>query len=938
MKNKIVISALIITVFSVGLFADFDNFTNWGDIPVATEQSPQNISKETLASFTGFEAGRKNGAPTSPSSPLINGEFHTLESDNDVVIVSVPVEFPQKLKPTQTIKINLGSSPLAVGVTLKFALISEKLKRNDFMTYRFERAERPILIRFNGKILYHRNITDGWAEQEIFIPHFFFNDNGNSLEITNEGNLTIAFDYLRVQLATEGQKVFGAFAPNNNLPKYLTQQSKIEFVELSLPTEELENAPFLGNAQAPLDYSAAYSAMGEFFSLGYTKDKKYGEVFNNWAAELSKILKKKKLPYVHLKGDLSKVNDKTTMWFLTRYGYIVGGWICDDERSADILSKYINGVNIVSIDVRDTQRVKTAANAPNTYPRTYLAPVSTKGGRQDRAYGDFMQHYLSVGKNFNPTLIPYFTPQNPLVNQQAIIDNGEDTLTALLQVFMHGGRGVLIDAGDAGKNVLLQGKQQPIWQLYNKAFKLVEGDGILLPMALSLEKHVVRSPLEDCYYVASKNNDNEVTVVVLAGRGDSGREVRAIVPVPWSGAATVTQQNFYIDEIGQSVPTPSSPTTKKINVFAPPKVKGTDIGPLKGVVSYKFETSGFTIIKLERFKSKKSATEKASKVGSKDATLAKAKMFNSLPYKWRYSPLVASTNQSDLVAFATNKISVVGQKGIGKISVSPSKNSQLNCFSAPESFDTNGKKFVMRGDVPIWDDNSIFLMFSGAKRKQRPSYIFNFGIDDYLKGAEGFVFFAQAKPIVNSLSEQLTISKNPVTFAIGSRSKQLLFDVKVDEPNLVFVPYSEILGLMNDPSMIYLAMDSKEQRDIALELNYICAIYENPGEEPKLAVRYDLYEKALYLLVEGDTGKPLNVTFRMKDKFNLGKATPILPHGFTNLKLDVDVERNKYGINIEKLPNNDGKKGDVSKYFPAITGEAPSGRTRVLIKFAAERF
>ncbi|MBQ2282253.1 MAG: hypothetical protein II332_05760, partial [Kiritimatiellae bacterium] len=92
-----------------------------------------------------------------------------------------------------------------------------------------------------------------------------------------------------------------------------------------------------------------------------------------------------------------------------------------------------------------------------------------------------------------------------------------------------------------------------------------------------------------------------------------------------------------------------------------------------------------------------------------------------------------------------------------------------------------------------------------------------------------------------------------------------------------------------------------------------------------------------YVLVEGDTGKPLNVTFRLKDKYTLTKASPIMPHGFTNVKLNMDVEHNKYNIAIDKLPNNDGKKGDVSKYFPAISGEAPSGRTRVLIKFAAER-
>lgn len=936
MNNKIIMPILILA--STSLLANFDNFTNWGDVPVASESAGESISSEVIASFSGFEAGRKNGAPASPSAPLVNGEFHTLESDKDVVIVSSVVEFPQRLKSKQTIKIKLGTRPLSVGAALKFAIISEKLKRNEFMTYRFDDAERPLLIKLNGQVLYHRNISDGRVEQEVFIPFFMFDEEGeNNLEICNEGNLVLSFDYLRVQLATEGQKSFVAFVKNQILPKPLLVGSPKELVELSLPTTPLTDVPFLGHATPPQSFEDAYSAMNEFFTLGYVRDKKYGEEFNKWAAELSRVVKNKKLPYVRITGDLTKVDEKTAMWFLTRYGCIVGGWICDNEASAAVLSKNINGANIIAVDVRDIGKVKTAANAANTYSRTYPASVTVKGGRQDRVYGDFVQDYLVAGKNFAPSFVPYLTPLKPQVNKQSVIDNGEETITALLQILMHGGSGALIDAGEAGNNVIIEGQQQPVWMAYKKLFELTEGDGVLLPMSLCVEKHIQGVPFEDCYYAATKNSEDEITVAVLAGRGDLNREVRAVVPVPWNGAATIIQQDFLIDEIGQLPPTPNKPIKKNLKVLSPPKKKGVDIGAFKGVVSYEFKTSGLSIIKITRYKLKSEAGKKASKPDANKAKpLEKAEVYTHLPKYWRYEPIAISTNLSDLVAFTKEKISVYGPKGTGVISAKPSQIESLSCISAPESFDSSEARFVMR-NAPIWDENSIFVEFSGASRKQRPGYIFNLGVDDYLKGAKGFVFFAQAEPIVSSISERLATSKDPITFAIGSRTSQLLFNAEIGKPTLIFVPYSKVMGVMNDPSIVYLMMDTKEVRDIRLELNFLSAVYENPGAEPKLAVRYDLYEKALYLLVEGDTGKPLDVLFRMKDKFKLTKASPILPHGFTQLKLDMDVEQNKYAISIEKLPNNDGRRGDVSKYFPTITGEAPQGRTRVLIKFNAER-
>ena len=109
MNNKIIMPILILA--STSLLANFDNFTNWGDVPVASESAGESISSEVIASFSGFEAGRKNGAPASPSAPLVNGEFHTLESDKDVVIVSSAVEFPQRLKSKQTIKISWTFRP-----------------------------------------------------------------------------------------------------------------------------------------------------------------------------------------------------------------------------------------------------------------------------------------------------------------------------------------------------------------------------------------------------------------------------------------------------------------------------------------------------------------------------------------------------------------------------------------------------------------------------------------------------------------------------------------------------------------------------------------------------------------------------------------------------------------------------------------------------------
>lgn len=937
MKKAIINIGAVAVLSSTVLLADFDNFTDWGNAPSVTT-SGDAPSSVVLESFAGFEAGRKNGAPSIVSAQLIKGEFHTLESDNDVIIVSSPVEFPQRLNSKQTIKLTLGSCPLATGASVEFGIISDKLKRNEFMTYRFEAAERPLCIKFNGNTIYHRNIADGRVDQKVFIPYFFFTDKENVLEITNEGNLALAFDYFRVQLASEGQKTFIAFDSEQSLPKGMQASLPIELVELSLPTNQLDNVAFLGNATPPQDFEAAYAAMNEFFTLGYTRDKKYGEEFNSWAAKLSQVLKGKRIPYVRIKGDLTKANEKTAMWFFTRFGNIVYGWICDDERSAEILSKYISGVNVVAVDVRDVAKVKTAANAENTYTRTYASPVTTKGGRQDRAYGDFMQQYLVAGKNFSPSFIPYLSPIKPLINKQAVIDNGEDTMVALLQVLMHGGRGAIIDPGAGGKNILLEGKNQPILSLYQKLFEICNGDGIMMPMALLLENHKIGNPLEDCYYLAVKNNEEEVTVFVFAGRTDAGRDARAIVPVPWSGAVTITHQDFYIDEIGQEAPTPNKPVVKNIKVLSPPRKKGVDIGSLKGVVSYEFKTSGLSIIKLKRYKAKIETSKNVAKEKSstKPKTLPRAEVYSAFPNNFKYVPIVSATNISELSSFAKDKVSVYGPKGTGVISVKPSMVEALTCVSAPASFDVKGANFVMR-NTPIWDDNSIFVEFSGASRKQRPGYILNLGLDEYLKGAKGFIFFANAEPIVSSVSERLAASSKPITFAIGSRTNQLLFDVNVGKPTLVYVPYSSIKGVMNDPSIVYLMMDTKEVRDVRLELNYLCAAHSIEGAESKLAVRYDLYEKALYVLVEGDTGKPLNVTFRLKDKYTLTKASPIMPHGFTNVKLNMDVDHNKYNIAIDKLPNNDGKKGDVSKYFPAISGEAPSGRTRVLIKFAAER-
>jgi hypothetical protein len=935
--NKIIIVALI-SIFSImAVYANFDNFTNWGDVPVASEQ-PSGVSNDVLTSFTGFEAGRKNGQPQNPSAPLVAGEFHTLDSNSDNVVVSSAVEFPQRLKPKQTVQIKLGTRPLTAGVSLKFAMISDKLNRNEYMTYRFDNAERPICVKINGTTLYHRNISDGRVEQEIFIPFYSFVEGQNILEITNEGNFVVAFDYLRLQLASEGSKVFLAFASDDNSsPPSLNNGLPIEVAELSLPSNAITNAPSLGSGVAPSDFEASYAAMNEFFSLGYVKGKKYGVEFNNWAAIVSKILKQGKLPYIRIKGDLTKVNEKTVAWFLSRYGTIVGGWICDNEVSAEVLSKHINGVNIVAVDIRDTAKVMTAANTANTYSRTYAAPVSVKGGRQDRVYGDFMQQYLLAGKNFQPAFVPFLTPSKPLINHQAVIDNGEETITAVLQILMHGGRGVLIDSGNVGANIIVNAKTQPVQQTLSKLFELASGDGALLPMSLALENHIQGNPLEDTYYAATKNSDEEITVVVLNGRKDLNRDVKVIVPVAWSGASTIIHRDYTIDEIGQGEPTLGKTVKKVSKVHSPVRKKGVEIGSLKGVVSYQFKTAGLSIIKLQRYKSKEELAKKTPEQKTvATPNVSQAQSFTVLPYNFIYVPVASQTNLQDLVSFAKENISAYGPKGTGVIDVKPSEIAELDCISAPESFGSAGVRFVAR-KTPIWADNSIFLEFTGAKRKQRPSYILNLGTEEYLKGADGFFFFAKANPIVQSVSERLSTSSKPVTFAIGSRINQLIFSVPVDKPTLIYVPYSSVMGVMNDPSVMYLMMDTKEQRDIRLELNSIFAAHKIDSQEPKLAVRYDLYEKALYMLVEGDTGKPLSVCFRLKDKFNLTKASPIMPHGFTKVKLDVDVERNQYGIFIEKLSNNDGKKGNVSKYFPTITDDAPTGRTRVLIKFAAER-
>jgi hypothetical protein len=162
------------------------------------------------------------------------------------VVVSSAVEFPQRLKPKQTVQIKLGTRPLMAGVSLKFAMISDKLNRNEYMTYRFDNAERPICVKINGTTLYHRNISDGRVEQEIFIPFYSFVEGQNILEITNEGNFVVAFDYLRLQLASEGSKVFLAFASDDNSsPPSLNNGLPIEVAQLSLPSNAITNAPSL---------------------------------------------------------------------------------------------------------------------------------------------------------------------------------------------------------------------------------------------------------------------------------------------------------------------------------------------------------------------------------------------------------------------------------------------------------------------------------------------------------------------------------------------------------------------------------------------------------------------------------------------------------------------------------------------------------------------
>lgn len=941
MKIKIISAGFVFTLMSSFVLADFDNFTNWGDVPVAS-----NIPASTTGTpdgsfaapvFSGFEAGRRNGSPASISTPMVQGEFFTLESETSEVAVASVVEFPQRIKPNQTFKIILGKRPEVAGVSIKFGVVSEKLPRNNYMTYRFEDAERPLSIRINGNTVYHRALSDGRVEQEIFVPFYYFNDDENRLEIKNEGKYIIAFDYFRIQPAVEGHKVFAAFAPHKEMSSLIYNASAIELIELSLPSNALTNAAFMGNATPPRDIEAAFDAMNEFFSLGYVQNKKYGVEFNEWAAKLSNILKRRKLPYIRIKGDLTKVDEKTAMWFLTRFGNIVAGWVCDDVPSANILSKYIDGVNIVAIDVRDSAKVKAAANVADNFTRVYSSPLTVKGGRAERTYGDYIQHYLEAGKSFLPTFIPYLSPMKPLSNQQALIDNGEEGITALLQIIMHGGRGALIETGDSDNFILLPGKQQPILKIYEKVFELVKGDAALLPMALCVEDYKEGSPLEDCYYIATRNAEEEITIAVLAGRQDLGRDVRAVVPVGWNGAAVIEQQDFKIDEIGQNPPIALKPTKKNVKIFSPARKKGVDIGPLKGVVAHQFKTTGLSVIKITKYIPKGQQGKKPSL--KKEQEVAKpqmAQILTALPTNWRYEPYVSPTNFVAMQDFVAERVKSTGQKGIGVIKARPSKIEALQCIAAPEALGMKGASFVMRNS-PMWDDNSIVLEFAGMKRKQRPSYVFNLGAENYLKGAKGFVFFAYAKPIVNSVSERLALSSDPVKFAIGSKANRVYVDIPIEKATIVFVPYENIMGVMKDPSIVNITMELKEPRDIELEINALSAVYKNTESVPTVATRYDLYEKALYVLVEGETGQPLDITFRMKDEFTLIKASPIMPQGFSQIKLDMDVERNKYRVTVDKLPNNDGRKGDVSKYFPAISGEVPSGRTRVLIKFSAER-
>lgn len=503
--------------------------------------SPKSYSDEQTipkAFLPIFEVGKLNGIPSKPNQALVKDEFKIASYEEKTIQIKKNEQFPQKLFPTQRVAIFLPEMP-RIDHLLQISVISDGTEDHS--------APDSMKVTFNDKDLWRHVLTVKKSYITIIIPAQYIKKYSNILQIRNAGNSNIAFDWLSLteffdhpslHLVIEDlYKMQYPYRDNFNMGMS-SINSGIEISKAhSINTENSGFTPHIPNKS----FSSIDSRRKEL-KLLTESFKKNPQVFKGNSLVASSV-KKVQLyllmgiePVLEFKGstNLTELEQLSSL-----FKNLVFFWAINRE-SKDQTKKMVKIIK---------------KNIPSSTIITSM-PVSNSSLLCDLRQWFFFKEPLPFFISDKLSL-SYFQPLNKWGkwsyqnNSHSRISEMQKDLKRvsgrITEWFWSGGSSVILTDVVEGQRFFdyYTGKPSLPYFALKRISKLFEGSPCkyycnVIP--------VVRDDfLFDTYWTAAKNGKGVFTVQIASWR-DSGKKVKLICPIPFSGEIEYEIETGFIPE------------------------------------------------------------------------------------------------------------------------------------------------------------------------------------------------------------------------------------------------------------------------------------------------------------------------------------------------------------------------------------------------------
>lgn len=879
-----------------------------------------------------WSMGSRNGLPRTVDDKLQEKEFfRRISEGKDVVTVSCPPEFPQIICENQKIDVLIQDLDVD-NLRVKMALVSNVPERNNFNTYRAIKAERLLKISFNGFCLWNRWVVEGYAEIEFFVPYNLVKKGDNKLTIHNAGTERMAFDYVDISYAKLGEKVYLNMLGVEHVKEPKVRVFGGSVLTLPHPRGAEKEAKFYGQVEASTDAEDSYMALSEFFSLEQSTN--HCSEIRVWADRLGKSIKQKQLPIVMFEKDSERGSEQDWMWFTTRFGSAIGGWVCNTKQDADTIRKYVKNAPIIGVyDAENKSGFKI--DGTDTTPVVLDMSIETHGGRNDRQLGKYRLDAFSKTNDVQK-LIGRFMFNNPIDDDIKLRGVSEMVVEASMQWIMGGGAGIFFD--DRVELLYGKGLATDSWRSVYPLLLSGRGDCERIPISVA-ETNVDGDSFHDTTWFAVKNNDKSISVCILPRAWDKEKDVNLYIPTLWNENTNVEITGTAFHKWEVVAPTAVPPKKLSLKTNRNPAKKSD----FCGYVVLPLKLNGFLNIRLSprineaQTKDIKKVAPPRKQYDEVDDMFDVWQCFKpDYLYKNAYKTV---TEDVEGVKKEKTRYLVKALNGVQKYKVEPAKTRKMNWTSSLEFFPDTNRVSEIKGIVP-WKEDSLILDLPSTA--QCTGYKLGLDSSHFLAGAMGMVMYVNVRATAPNVAEELKMSRSPAKFWMGVQSKRQLVEIPLEKTMMLFVPYQKFVGKLGNPSNLYIFMDREEKRNMVMEINCIEAVYlpkanEAPKNPSRSAVRYDPIKKTLYVMLEGDCSKVLRQYIRTENKYKFKGASIVYPKGFTDIDIGIDDENKKMVFSVNKMPSFDYRKPKLDEYFPLIRDTPADGRSRIVLSFKVER-